>query len=151
MAELLKFRSAYFAMALRTNRSSFLAAFLIAFVCLNAAGAACVAYCRALGEPEAVAAEKQHHCGMLKIAADDESNSIDESRFDCCPLAIGFVAGPRELRQSISKPLLTASIEDTRFEVLPIVSSNDRHNAKTYRGPPIDRRADRIKHCILRI
>ena len=130
------------------------AIFVLAFICLNAGGALCVAYCQTFD----IAAEPEH-CPLKKKAehCDPSENSsnlvsvIGSHEMDCCPMTVSFFAGP------VEKP--SFSIEAAVFTPVPVVRLATPvvrlkpHNTPfpAYRGPPLDRRVDRLKHCIIRI
>ena len=133
----------------------FLALFVVAFICLNAGGAMCVAYCRGT---EAVEPESDH-CPLEKLEehfdrAGDEKRSavVRTSEIDCCPMTVSFFAAPLEQVtfkfQAAASAAVSVSYEHpTRprsqvrsVEIIP------------YRGPPLlDCRTDRIKYRLLRI
>lgn len=135
-------------------QSRVVAIFVLAFICLNAGGALCVAYCQTFdlaAEPEHCPLKKKtNHCDP----SEDPSNVVDKigsHEMDCCPMTVSFFAGP------VEKP--SFSIEPAVFTPVPVVRlSTPRALLKphdtpfpAYRGPPLDRRVERLKHCIIRI
>lgn len=133
----------------------FLALFVTIFVCLNGAGAACVAYCQTIDAPEQTA----DHCPLKKLSAhcdkaNDESTtaaSAQSSDFDCCPMTVSFFAAPVEKNSFSSKqPATAADIKAESFRI-EFRSITTLRPAISYRGPPLDRRLDRIKHRLLLI
>ncbi len=131
------------------------ALFVVAFICLNAGGAACVAYCQTFD----LATEPADHCPLKKSSehCDRENNGpsfaeLGSHDLDCCPMTVSFFAGPVEkLSFSVDFPAEIAEAVSIR----PIYQRGYLRGsiqALNYRGPPlIDRRTDRLKHCIIRI
>lgn len=133
-------------------KTRFLALFVMVFVCLNGAGAACVAYCQTMDEP----AESADHCPLKKLSADCDPEgayfSAHGGDFDCCPMTVSFFAAPVE-KSSFSVKHATA-ILTVKAEplVLSFHSYTPLKSSISYRGPPpLDRRVDRIKHRVLLI
>ncbi len=130
----------------------FLALFVTVFVCLNGAGAACVAYCQTMDAPE----ESADHCPLKKLSADCEPDgsffSSHGGGFDCCPMTASFFAAPVE-KSSFSIKHATADlpVQYGQF-VTNFHSYTPIPSAMSYRGPPpLDRRSDRLKHRLLLI
>lgn len=133
-------------------------AFVIAFICLNAGGAACVAYCQSMGVSVTAG---QAHCPLKKAGADcdrstgaKDRNSVGQpsGELDCCPMTVSFFAAPVEKNSNpYSEPTVAAVVTPKTRHVE--FRSNDSYPATAnYRGPPpLDRRSLRIQHCILRI
>jgi hypothetical protein len=130
----------------------FLALFVTVFVCLNGAGAACVAYCQTMDKPE----QSADHCPLKKLSKDCEPDgpffSAHGGGIDCCPMTVSFIAGPIEktsfsVKYAPATPVVADEVFIPRFlSLIPLRSSI------SYRGPPpIDRRVDRIKHRVLLI
>ncbi len=140
-------------MALNSNISRPIAAFLIAFVCLNAAGAACVAYCQAILDEQIETARQVEagHCSPPSVDAENPSPFLADTSIACCPMVLGVVGGPVEKRAaSFDRPALPVS--PARNIARPIAFSDQRQFVTpAYRGPPLDRRRDRILHCVIRI
>lgn len=70
---------------------------------------------------------------------------------DCCPLTLSFVGGPIETKKvswEMAAVVLTAAVpsEPPAFASLAVNTTQP-----TYRGPPLNRRIERLKHCIIRI
>jgi hypothetical protein len=135
-----------------------LAVFLVAFVCLNAGGFVCVAYCQtALSS----VGEEQDHCPLKKksshcdpgMTADvpDVSDSAGTNKVECCRMAFSFIAAPLEKRTFAAE--VTQAIAAVKVEPGPLAVIAPHHPDSTpaYRGPPLDRRGERLKHCIIRI
>jgi hypothetical protein len=133
-----------------------MAAFVVAFVCLNAAGALCVAYCRS---NESVAATPDHcplkkagtHCDRTADITD--ADAIKTSEIDCCPMTVSFFPAPLE-KPSFNFEPATAALVVGRSDapLTPVLSKFTVGVTESYRGPPLlDRRINRIKHRLLRI
>ena len=130
--------------------------FVTAFICLNVGGAMCVAYCQSFGAP----AESSEHCPLKKVSKHCNGHEGDDPQFpavgstvdpDCCPMTVSFFAGPVE-KNSFSTDAVTEVVE-TKLPVVSLrfKSADVLDRSFNYRGPPLDRRVDRLKHCIIRI
>lgn len=131
------------------------AVFVTAFVCLNASGAACLAYCQTFDiQPE------KEDCPLRKLSADCDKTAetaspsfgLDSHGIDCCPMAVSFFSAPAEAR-SFSFETAQA-VELPRYLTFEPKFIVTRAFTATYdyRGPPpLDRRPDRIKHRLLLI
>ena len=136
----------------------FTALFIVAFICLNAGGALCVAYCRSEGPSPGKAhptpEQTSHHCGKSGGPKKEpvDSVALTDNRLDCCPMTVSFFGGPIEKQVRQSSPTviaLVAKIETAQLERFRVERFATRFN---YRGPPpLDRRTDRIKHRLLLI
>lgn len=134
-----------------------IALFVVAFVCLNAGGAVCVAYCRSTLESVASA----EHCPLQKAKnhcdhqatedANESASAIRTNPADCCPMTISFIGAPIEKRSAFfEQAVVPAEVVPGQFvfsySFKPFSPSID-----AYRGPPLDRRGDRLKHRLIRI
>ena len=134
-----------------------IAIFLVAFVCLNAGGAVCVAFCQSA--VEAIAAS-QDHCPLKKKAAhcdpqprdnkDTAAKAAGEAT-DCCPMTLSFVGAPFEKRAISSETAAIAASVQTNFTIRAGFLTAFTSSPPAYRGPPLDRRLDRVKRCLIRI
>ena len=135
----------------------FTALFVVAFVCLNAGGVVCVAYCKGFDRK----AEKEHcplqklskHCNKVKDQYKG-SNAINtpDCEMDCCPFTANiFIAAPIESSKASAD--LVAATPVQNLLTPPTFAANPWRNFIdiAYRGPPLDRRIDRLKNCIIRI
>jgi hypothetical protein len=138
----------------RPNQAA-LAVFVLLFVCLNAGGAVCVAYCNKFiesGKAEHCPLSKNgKHCDREKNTQHESGKAVDGKGMDCCPMTVSFIAGPLE-KHSFAFDDSAAPVVEKQL-ALPIAAFHvtvfpTGHN---YRGPPFDRRTDRIKHCLIRI
>jgi hypothetical protein len=137
-------------------KTRILALFVTIFVCLNGAGAACVAYCQTMDAPEQTA----DHCPLKKLSEHcDKAGgeppsqaSAQSSDFDCCPMTVSFFAGPIEKNSFSVKQPATAEVIKAEVFRSGFRSITPLRLAISYRGPPpLDRRPDRIKHRVLLI
>lgn len=124
----------------------------MAFVCLNATGAVCVAYC----QPFEVAPDhcplqkKSNHCNPAENTPDgDVVRTIGGNKIDCCPMTVSFFPAPVEKRSFSFEALTLAPVAE--FASLVLVERNRKTFASAYRRPPLDQRVERLKHCIIRI
>ena len=141
-------------MTLKPFQAKFIAAFLLTFVCMNAGGAVCVAYCRSVvlsakGD-HCPLAKKVQHCDRSPKAQSDEP-SISAVKFDCCPMIVSFIPGTLETKQNFNSAM--AAVPASGFAALPLIaiSKNRFANIPAYRGPPKDERVLHITNRILRI
>lgn len=135
------------------------AVFLVAFVCLNAGGFVCVAYCQSSMRSLAAAAnhfplqKKADHCDPSKSenGSREASDSVGTDKIECCRMAFNFVGGPLEKR-TFSGETAAAPVAIEIDWTPPALSAGLRQNPPpAYRGPPLDRRGERLKHCVIRI
>ena len=135
-------------------QTKFIAAFLLLFVCLNAGGAVCVAYCRSVvlnaDGAHCPLAKNGHHCDRSKKADSDEP-SISATKFDCCPMIVSFIPGTLEPKQTFSTT--TSAVAAFNFVITPltVVSQYRFANIPAYRGPPKNERVLHITNRVLRI
>lgn len=133
----------------------FLAVFVIAFVCLNAMGAVCVAYCRtsSLSAHETqheLVKKVVHHCDKMPV--DPVERAIGAEQFDCCPMTVGFLGAPIEKSSFQYEPILAAFVSSTSNLPALLTPQSVSGKLTAYAGPPPrDRRPDRLKHRLLRI
>ena len=144
----------------RSFKFKFLAGFVLAFICLNAGGAVCVAYCQSFG---IAAAAESEHCPLKKASAVhcDKSQDDNDKRdsmsvaadIECCPMTVSFFAAPVEKNSLSFAPAPTAAATVRREVFKPLAHRNESLAlVPNYRGPPpLDRRIERIKHALLRI
>lgn len=131
------------------------AVFVMAFVCLNASGAACLAYCETLGitaeTDECPLKKLSEHCDKAGEQT-PHSISVDSHEIDCCPIVASFFTAPVEAKSfsfetaAQAVPIRSEATEPT-FGVADTFAATSR-----YRGPPpLDRRIDRLKYQVFRI
>ncbi len=143
-------------MNVRSITTRVLTVFVLAFICLNGFGALCVAYCQTVEASN----EKAEHCpggsGVLtkaNSATVPDTPAVTEigANDDCCPLTVAFVAAPIESKQQTPAPSVMMAELSYIDHVLLKVERPFSNSIPPYRGPPIDRRLDRVMHCVLLI
>lgn len=130
------------------------ALFIVAFVCLNVGGAACVAYCQAfdLSKTEHCPLQKvSNHCDKTSKRVSDPDAITAADEVDCCPFAVTFIAAPVENTNYSFNT--AAAIPVQALSISPVFVAGRKQVTKgiAYRGPPMDRRIDRLKNCLIRI
>ncbi|MGD9562137.1 MAG: hypothetical protein AB7F88_07945 [Pyrinomonadaceae bacterium] len=131
--------------------------FIIAFVCLNAGGAVCVAYCQSA--LEAIAASEEHwplkkkaaHCDPAQSDQQEKASAAVGNEINCCPMTLSFVGAPFEKRTFHFETAEFPVIAKSDFAAPATLISSRQTFPPAYRGPPRDRRVERLKHCIIRI
>ena len=143
-----------YSMRLRPFQTKFIAAFLLLFVCMNAGGAVCVAYCRSVvlnaTDEHCPLAKKDRHCD--KSAPENRNETaLTAGQLDCCPMIVSFIPGTFEPKQTFNTA--TTAVPASNFVVPPlIVASQHRFaNIPAYRGPPKKEQELHITNRILRI
>lgn len=136
-----------------------LAAFVLAFLCLNVGGVLCLTYCTQIAMAAAPAvADDSHlsdHCRKAKQTA--EENNKDSSRLQageasCCMLPVAMFSAPVEKRSELAVHLVAQARAEARFELTaPVFSAHSSIAIPVYRPPPLDRRGERILHSVIRI
>lgn len=137
--------------------SKFTAIFVTAFICLNAGGALCVAYCQTFditAEPEHCPLKKKtsEHCDKKdQQISDSDTIATAPGEMDCCPLTITFLAAPVESKNFSFDSIGPVLVQE--FSLKPTFFANQKiyRSDVTYRGPPRDQRINRLKNCIIRI
>ena len=135
-------------------QTKFIAAFLLLFVCMNAGGAVCVAYCRSVvlnaKADHCPLAKQERHCDKTQTS-DDDGPALAATKFDCCPMLVSFVPGTLEPKQNINvaaAAIPTSTIPSTSF----VETTRHRFlNIPAYRGPPKDETILHITNRTLRI
>jgi hypothetical protein len=136
--------------------SRYIAIFVVAFLCLNLGGALCLTHCAL----ERISAEDEfaglsEHCKAIKLAekadsADSEGNTAADTNFSvCCSVPVALVAAPIEKRTEFEKVAAVALVP--QIANIPIVpaSRDAEPSIPVYRPPPLDRRGDRLLHCVI--
>jgi hypothetical protein len=138
------------------TRSKLISLFVMAFLCLNAGGVLCLAYC---GQAMAASAK---HCPLKKQTADcPHSNrpkttpgtpSFEATSIRCCVLPVSVFGAPLEVRAGTELGSTPVVLPVTVRGSVP--TSLDRSRQIThfyYRPPPNDRRIERIRNQVIRI
>ena len=131
--------------------------FVVAFICLNAGGAVCVAYCRSYMP----ATDTAEHCPLKKtdshcnkksnIETPGDATAVAGDEIFCCSVTAGFLPAPVEKSYRFVAVVLAPVVGTPTLEA-PVASIPGFVSTFDYRGPPpLDRRIERIKHRLLRI
>jgi hypothetical protein len=146
------------AMTWRSAKIKLLSVFVLTFLCLNAGGALCVAYCQGSTKAEA----KADHCPLAKFGAHcPKSKSpiqsglsyveFNDNSMDCCVLSVSFIAAPIEKRYT-SVAATHAVIANSIPSIFPLRTLiNSQPNAVEYSPPLRDRQFTHIRNRVLRI
>lgn len=141
----------------RFTGSRGLAAFVLAFLCLNVGGALCLSYCGQLAMAHTATSDDSHlseHCRQAKKAAEEanDSDSFDANAASCCMLPVSLFAAPLEKQTRLAKVVVANTVPVPNFEFSPPVIASDQNVAMpVYRPPPLDRRVERLLNCVIRI
>lgn len=139
-----------------------MAAFVLAFLCLNAAGTLCLSYCSGLSALTASAeiqpddSHLSEHCRAMKAAAIEQDRDREKAYSiepACCMMPVAMLAVPIERTVKIdtadAPAAMPASFEYT-FEAAA-TSHSISIQQPVYRPPPLDRRIERQLNCVIRI
>ncbi len=133
--------------------SKVLAIFLLTFVCLNAGGAACLAYCENFEIADAdhcPLARKADHCN-LTIQTAEKTEAINGLSLDCCRLPLSIISAPlasAELKERDAQPERIEETERRRF----VAAYQFRFvSVSHYRPPPKHGSRLCIRNCALLI
>ena len=140
----------------RSIKIRLLAIFIVAFVCLNAGGGACVAYCRTteVVETEHCPLKKtDEHCDKTgKTEPARASLDVGTGEFDCCPMTVSFFAAPIQSNTLSFTDHAAATASHPRYLQPTFIADRSIPDPVAYRGPPpLDARVLRLQHCIIRI
>ena len=142
----------------KSLKTKMIAMFLVAFVCLNAGGAVCVAYCQSIGKPVTAGSDhcplkkKGNHCDPSQQERSSETAaSLSSNKLDCCPMTLSFIAAPLEKRAFAFETAPVPALIDEKARSPVFVRNTAQTTIPAYRGPPMDRRPDRLKRCVIRI
>ena len=129
--------------------------FVLAFICLNAGGAVCVAYCRTSdgASPNSAVGTPVHHCEKAAKETGRTGPAISASReLRPCPMTVSFIAAPVEKHTLPTYKAQAAATPPIRRFVPAIPIFTPAVIPISYRGPPpLDRRVERIKQRVLLI
>lgn len=140
-----------------TNKRT-LAAFLLAFLCLNVGGVLCLTYCTQIVMATPAAGYDSHlseHCRKAKQAAEEknkDSSRLQAGEASCCMLPVAMFSAPVEKRLGFSVNMVVEAPPEIRFDLTaPVFSAHTSIAIPVYRPPPLDRRGERILHSVIRI
>ena len=128
----------------------------MAFLCLNVGGAICLTYCSQLLFAESVSSDDAHlseHCRLAKKKAEEknQNSSIDAGEAACCMMPVSLFPAPVEKSRSFSVVLIEA-VPAPEFEFsTPAFLHVSSAVTPVYRPPPLDRRVERLRNCVIRI
>lgn len=135
-----------------------LAAFVLAFLCLNVGGVFCLTYCTQIAMAAPAISDDSHlseHCRQAKQAAEEknkDSSRLQAGEASCCMLPVAMFSAPVEKRPEFAVNLVVEAPAEIRFEITaPVYSAHTSIAIPVYRPPPLDRRGDRILHSVIRI
>ena len=140
-----------------TNKRT-VAAFVLAFLCLNVGGVLCLTYCTQIAMATPAAADDSHlseHCRKAKQATEEknkDSSHLQAGEASCCMLPVAMFSAPVEKRPELAVNLVVQDAAEIRFELTaPVFSAHSSIAIPVYRPPPLDRRGERILHSVIRI
>lgn len=135
-----------------------MAAFVLAFLCLNIGGVLCLTYCTQIAMAAPAAGDDPHlseHCRKAKQAAEEknkDSSRLQAGEASCCILPVAMFSAPVEKRPEFAVKLMVEAPTEIRFELTaPVFSAHTSITIPVYRPPPLDRRGERILHSVIRI
>jgi hypothetical protein len=135
-----------------------MAAFVLAFLCLNVGGVLCLTYCTQITMASHAAGDDTHlseHCRKAKQAAEEknkDSSRLQAGEASCCMLPVTMFSAPVEKRPEFSAEFAVQAPAEIRFELTaPVSSAHTSITIPVYRPPPLDRRGERILHSVIRI
>ncbi len=141
-----------------TTNKRILAAFVLAFLCLNVGGALCLTYCSQIAMAAPAISDDSHlseHCRKAKREAEEknkDSSRVDTDEASCCMLPVSMLSAPVEKRAEFAVELVAEAPPVVRFEIsAPVLSAVNSPILPVYRPPPLDRRGERILHSVIRI
>lgn len=141
-----------------TSSKKVLAAFVLGFLCLNAAGALCLTYCSSLMMTAAVADDSHmsEHCKAMQAEAaltDETREKVAKAEAACCMMPVAMLAVPVEKRstfQTVDVAVVPQTVVNAPvFE--PVAAVGKPYEIPFYRPPPLDRRIERQLNCVIRI
>jgi hypothetical protein len=142
-------------MILGNTAKRYLSIFVLAFLCLNAGGALCLTHCSL----ERVAAADEFaglsdHCKAIKLAEKADSDGTTAADTDisvCCSVPVAIVAAPIEKKLEFEKAAAAALVPQAANMPVVAASLDAEPSIPVYRPPPLDRRGDRLLHCVMLI
>ena len=143
-------------MYIHSKKIRLAALFVVTFICLNAGGAVCVAYCQSMMQAEATAEhcplkKSDSHCNKKSNVETPGATAIAGDEIFCCSVSVGFLPAPIEKSFRFVTAAATSVVETPTPES-QLISIPGFTSTFDYRGPPpLDRRVERIKHRLLRI
>ena len=135
-------------------QTKFIAVFLLLFVCMNAGGAVCVAYCRsvvlAAADDHCPLAKKEQHCDRSSPEENHET-ALTAGELDCCPMVVSFIPGTLEPKPTFGTEAASVPASNIETRAAVVVSKYRFAILPAYRGPPKNERLLHITNRVLRI
>ena len=141
-------------------KTKLLSLFVLTFLCLNAGGAVCLAYCQA-GQSHKI--ETAEHCPLPANTAHcphhaerpaepaENTDSASSNAVQCCTLAINLFAAPLEQKQVSQEIVLVPVLEAVSDAPVFLFAIPNQPRPINFRQPSLDRRVERIKNSVFRI
>lgn len=147
---------------MQRSTKKILAAFVLAFLCLNVGGLVCLTYCSQIAMASAMPSSDgsylSEHCRRAKKEAeekDQNAEKISATAASCCMMPVSMFAVPLEKQTRASFVLAADTAPAANVEIYsfssPSIVSLPIDPAPVYRPPPLDRRGERILHSVIRI
>lgn len=147
-------------MTRRSAKIRLLSLFVLTFICLNAGGAVCVAYCQGYTRSDF----QKVHCPLAKFGAHcpkSQSSTqngpvyveFNDNLMDCCVLPVGMIAAPIEKRQGAANvaPILIVENPQLPGRAAPRITTAEKPFYIAYSSPPADKQFTHIKNRVFRI
>ncbi len=139
------------------KHSHLLSLFVVAFLCLNAGGVMCLAYCatpsKAVAEHCPLKKKASEHCNRSKNKEQaSESVAFKANTVTCCIMPVSIFATP--LEKKAGTVIEAAPVAEVADEAVfaPAVLARSRQISKFYyRPPPNDSRFERVRNQVFRI
>jgi len=130
--------------------------FVLAFLCLNAGGFVCLAYCSQAVKAKAEFCplkQSASHCPHSRSStkpANDETAAA--GAVSCCTMPIGMIApAPLEARNKVDAPAAIITVVESAITDRPVLGRSWQISGFYYRPPPNDRRGERVRNQVFRI
>jgi hypothetical protein len=136
-----------------------LSLFILAFLCLNAGGAICLAYCE---ETSTIPNSSLEHCPLPKksddchratgqIPSKSDVASLETDEVICCTLAINVFIAPLE-RRHVQPEIAAEILQPSGTTTQEFLRANSYGPYLSFVvEPQLDRRVERIKNRVIRI
>lgn len=138
------------------KQTKYASLFVMAFLCLNVGGALCLTYCGHLARANSAKTDDSHlsdHCRRAKKEAEEknQNSSISVDEASCCMMPVSLFPAPVEKSRGFSV-VLVESVPAPEFEFsTPAFLHISSTITPVYRPPPLDRRIERLRNCVIRI
>src|SRR3954470_3749754 len=141
-------------------KTKLLSLFVLTFLCLNAGGAVCLAYCQGGASYKAESAEhcplpaNTAHCPLhadMPAEPTENTDAATSNAVQCCTLAINLFAAPLEQKQVSQEVVLVPAVEPLAVAAVFVLVALSSPRSVTVGPPLLDKRVERLKHCVFRI